>query len=255
MHRSKQPLVVWFWAAYTVATHTPGLSAVQLQRQLGPQTSYKTAFMLLHKLRAAMVREGRERLRGVVEVDESFVGGPDPGGGRRHIGNKALVIGAVEVRGERAGRVRLRVIPNGTQVTLEKFLRENVEPATEVRTDAYAGYFGLIDEGYMHIPRVQGGGQNAPVILPHIHRVFANLKTWLLGTHHGAVRKQHLQAYLNEFVFRYNRRQTPMAAFQTILGLIEERRGPTYKGLYGIAKGEEEYVHPTNPTLRVRRRA
>lgn len=245
MHRSKQPLTLWFWAAYLVTTWTPGLSAVQFQRQAGLR-SYQTAFTMLHKLRAAMVKEGREKLRGVVEADESYVGGAEAGGlGRRHIGKKALVAGAVEVRGERAGRVRLRVVPNASQVSLETFLRENVELGTEVRTDAWSGYFGLAATGYAHVPLIEGVPERAAVILPHIHRVFSNLKTWLLGTHHG-VSKQHLQAYLNEFTFRYNRRGTPMAAFQTVLGLIAERRGPTYRGLYGVAKGSAEWAHP-NP--------
>lgn len=245
MHRSKQPLRAWFYAAYLVTTHTPGISAVQLQRQIG--VTYETAFMMLHKLRAAMVKADREKLRGVVEVDESYVGGREESGGRRHIGNKALVVGAVEVRGTKAGRVRLKVIQDASQASIEKFVTENIEPGTEIRTDAWSGYFGLRGLGYQHVASVQGGGRNAPKILPHIHRVFSNLKTWLMGTHHGAVRKQHLQAYLNEFVFRFNRRQTPMAAFQTVLGLSQERAGPTYKGLYGIAKGAEEYAHPRNP--------
>lgn len=92
--------------------------------------------------------------------------------------------------------------------------------------------------------------ERATVILPHVHRVFANLKRWLLGTYQGAVSWQHLPAYLNEFTFRYNRRQTPMAAFQTVLGLTEQRLGPTYKGLYGVGKGETEYVHPNPSGLR-----
>lgn len=247
MHRTKQPMRVWFWAAYLVTTHTPGLSAVQLQRQVG-LTSYKTAFLLLHKLRAAMVRQGREKLRGVVEVDETFIGGEEPEMRGRALGLKALVVGAVEDRGESAGRVRLRLIPNAKGATLEKFVKENVEPGSEVRTDGWAGYNGLISLGYLHMPSIEGTPARATVILPHVHRVFANLKTWILGTHHGAISHQHLQAYLNEFTFRYNRRGTPMAAFQTVLGLSEERLGPTYKGLYGVAKGETEYVHP-NPAV------
>jgi transposase-like protein len=247
MHRSKQPLKIWFWAAYLVTTHTPGISAVQLQRQTGIKY-YETAFMMLHKLRAAMVKEGRGRLRDVVEVDESYFGGEEPGVSGRETVKKALVACAVEVRGKQTGRVRLRVVPNAGAKSLEKFVKENVEPGTEVRTDGWAGYAGLADLKYVHVPVVEGTPKRAAVILPHVHRVFANVKTWILGTHHG-VSNQHLQAYLNEFTFRYNRRRTPMAAFQTVLGLIDERLGPTYDGLYGVRKGKTEYVHP-NPQKR-----
>lgn len=245
MHRSKQPLRVWFWAAYLMTTYTPGLSAVQLQRQIG-LSSYKTAFLLLHKLRAAMVRRGREKLRGVVEIDETLIGGYEPEMVGRAKGLKAIVVGAIEVQGEITGRVRLRVIQNAGKSALEEFIKENVELGSEVRTDGWAGYAGLTTAGYRHVASVEGTPERAVVILPHVHRVFANLKTWILGTHHGAVSWQHLQAYLNEFTFRYNRRGTPMAAFQTLLGLTDERLGPTYKGLYGIVRGETEYVHP-NP--------
>jgi len=247
MHRSKQPLRVWFWAAYLVTTHTPGISAVQLQRQVG-LSSYKTAFHMLHKLRSAMVKEGREKLRGVVEIDETYIGGAEPGVAGRKTLRKAIVAGAVEVRGNRAGRVRLRVIPNATARTLEKFVKENVEPGTEILTDGWGGYSKLAELGYVHMPTIEGSPERATVILPKIHRVFANVKTWILGTHHG-VSNQHLQAYLNEFTFRHNRRGTPMAAFQTVLGLVDKRPGPTYKSLHGIAKGETDYVHP-NPRKR-----
>ena len=249
MHKTRQPLRAWFWAAYLVTTHTPGLSAVQLKRQLGGKVHYETAFLMLHKLRAAMVREGREKLRGVVEVDETFIGGREadmPG----RAGSKPIVVGAVEDKGESAGRVRLRLIPNAGRRTLEKFIRENVELGSEVRTDGWAGYNALSKLGYRHMATIEGSPEMAVVILPHVHRAFANLKTWLLGTHHGAVSWQHMQAYLNEFVFRYNRRGTPMAGFQTVLGLADERLGPTYEGLYGIAKGETEYAHPNPGELR-----
>ncbi len=240
MHRSKMPLTMWFQAAYLVTTHTPGMSALQFQGQLG-LTSYKTAFMMLHKLRAAMVREGREKLRGVVEVDETYIGGAKEGPVGRGALGKVIVAGAVEVRGERAGRVRLSVVPNVNGPTLEGFVKANVEQGSAVRTDAWRGYFGLEREGYNHAPLLGASSDK----LPHIHRAFSNLKSWLVGTHHG-VSPQHLPAYLNEYVFRYNRRQTRMAGFQTVLGLIAERRGPTYKGLAGVKTGTGEWAHP-NP--------
>jgi len=236
MHRSKMPLTLWFHAAYLVSTLTPGLSALQFQRQVG-LTSYQTAFTMLHKLRSAMVRTGRDRLSGLVEVDETYIGGPEPGKKGRGAGGKTIVIGAVDVRGKFANRVRLKVIPNVTQETLTTFIQENAEEGSTIRTDEWMGYNKVEQAGYRH---------EIDTDLKHIHRVFSNLKTWLLGTHHG-VSPQHLQAYLNEYTFRFNRRGTPMAAFQTVLGLSKERVGPTYKGLYGIAKGELGWVHPSNP--------
>ena len=240
MHRSRQPLTSWFWAAYLVTTHTPGMSALQFQRQMG-LSSYRTSFMMLHKLRAALVKEGREKLRGTVEIDESYIGGKEAGPGGRGARGKAIVAAAVEVRGRAAGRVRLRKIPDVTAHALEDFVKENVELGSVVATDGWAGYRGLDKAGYQHAT-IPGSASEK---LPHVHRVFSNLKTWLIGTHHG-VSIQHLPAYLNEYTFRFNRRKTPMAAFQTSLGLIAERRGPTYKGLYGVAKGGLAWIHP-NP--------
>jgi transposase-like protein len=237
MHRSKQPLTLWFHAAYLVTTHTPGFSALQFQRQVG-LPRYETAFTMLHKLRASMVKSGRDRLSGLVEVDETYVGGEREGKPGRGAEGKVIVAGAVDVRGEHANRVRLKVIPNVTQAALTEFIKANVEEGATIQTDDWVGYARIESAGYRHIVDAD---------LIHVHRVFSNLKTWLLGTHHGAVRAQHLQAYLNEFTFRFNRRNTPMAAFQTVLGLAKERIGPTYRGLYGIAKGQEIWAHPTNP--------
>jgi transposase-like protein len=251
MHRSRMPLRLWFWAAYLVTTHTPGLSARQFARQL--DLHYETAFQMLHKLRAAMVREGRERLRGTVEVDEAYIGGARSGKGGRGAYGKVLVAGAVEVRGQKMGRIRLGVVRGASADQLVGFVKAMVEEGSTVVTDAWKGYASLGRGGYQHEAQLEGTPERAPEILPHIHLIFSNLKTWLLGTHHGSVRKQHLQAYLNEFTFRFNRRVVPMAAFQTVLGLIGERQGPTYAGLYGVAKGSDAWRHP-NPTCRMRGR-
>jgi transposase-like protein len=152
-------------------------------------------------------------------VDETYVGGPDVGlRGGREKGEKAIVVGAVEARGEGSGRVRLATIPDVTARSLGGFVRTSVEPGTTVITDGWGGYVGLAGDGYRHRPRVQGERQRAKRILPRIHRVFGNLQTWLRGTHHGVDRK-NLQPYLDEFTFRFNRRGVPMAAFQTLLGL------------------------------------
>ena len=221
LHRTRVPLTVWFWAAYLVTTHTPGLSAVQLQRQLG--VSYETAWALLHKLRRAMVNPEREPLKDRVEVDETYLGGPEAGlkGGRQLL-DKALVVGAVEVRGKAAGRVRLQVVPDASARSLTGFVRRTVTPGSVILTDRWQAYAPLPDLGYHHRPRTQGPPERAGQLLPHIHRVFGNLKTWLGGTHHG-----------DEFAFRFTRRRTPMAAFQTLLGLASGVHGPTtYDMLY-----------------------
>jgi transposase-like protein len=198
---------------------------------------------MLHKLRASMVRGGRDRIGGVVEVDETYVGGERPGRTGRGALGKVIVAGAVDLRGKYANRVRLKVIPNVTQATLTEFVQSNILEGATVKTDDWLGYNKLSEAGYNHVTTKE---------LIHIHRVFSNLKTWLIGTHHG-VSKQHLQAYLNEYTFRFNRRNTPTAAFQTVLGLAKGRLGPTYEGLYGIAKGRKVYAHPNNPTSELTR--
>jgi len=189
---------------------------------------YETAWLMLHKLRRAMLRPDREPLHLKVEVDETCVGGREEGKrGGREIGNKALVIGAVEVRGTASGRIRLQVVSDASGPSLGSFVKLNVEQGAVVITDAWKGYTGLSDMGYRHEPHVQGGPEGAEKYLPRIHRAFGNLKTWLLGTHHG-IGKKHMQAYLNEFAFRFNRRRTPKAAFQTLLGLGSQRDPTTY---------------------------
>ena len=238
MHRSKQLLRLWFEAAYLVTTHTPGMSALQFQRQVGIP-SYKTAFMMLHKLRAAMVRPGRDQLSGLVEVDETYIGGERPGRVGRGALGKVIVAGAVDIRGTSANRIRLQVIPDVSGTTLINFLRTYVLPGSTVKTDEWTGYSRVREAGYQHVVTTE---------LIHIHRIFGNLKTWLIGTHHG-VSPQHLQAYLNEYTFRFNRRGTPMAAFQTVLGLAKGRMGPTYEGIYGVKKGRKEWAHPINPIM------
>lgn len=235
MHRSKQPLRLWFWAAYLVMTKTPGISALQLQRQLG-LTRYETAFNMLHKLRAATVRPQRDRLVGHVEVDEAFIGGV--------ASTKSVVVAAVEHRTQGAGRIRMRQLRDTTTRALIGFVRDAVEPRSHVFTDGLKAYRTLWEHGYEHHFVVQS--ETGEPALPLVHLIFSNLKAWLQGTFHGAVRHQHLQAYLNEFVFRFNRRKTPMAAFQTILGIGSHATAPTYKGLYTGTWG-----HP-NPKARSR---
>jgi len=258
MQSSHTPLSTWFWGAYLVTTQTPGQSALQFQRQLG-LSRYETAFQILHKLRAGMVRPERDKIGGKypVEVDECYVGGRTRGEGRG-VHYKATVVGAVEVRprtedGKKhkrsvyAGRLRLRVVSEMPTIEeklvnprlsgreaeiLTTFVTDTVEPGSIVRTDGWGGYGDLVKFGYDHDSLVLGGDPDkAEKHLPMIHLIFSNLKAWIQGTHHG-VSQQHLQAYLNEYVFRFNRRFYPMTAFNSVLGLAAHAVPPTYAQLY-----------------------
>ena len=231
MHHSKLPLIVWFWAAYLMATHSNGISALQLQRQLG-LGSYKSAWLLCGKLRRAMVAPGRAPLAGLVEVDETELpcrGQNDPltgGGGRSHQG-KMPVVGAVEIQDGGPGRIRLVRSADYSARSLHAFIAANLAPGTTAKTDGWSGYPGA--PGVRHDPHVVGP-MAAHVVLPWVHRVFSNLKTWALGVYHG-LRREHLQSYLDEFVFRFNRRRTRHAAFRSLLGIAAVIAPVTYKKL------------------------
>jgi transposase-like protein len=233
MHRSHVPIQEWFWAAYLVATITPGISALQLQRQLG-LGSYRTAWFMLNRLRKGMVSDYRSRLSGIVEADETIIGSPiknKRGRGVTHGTYKSLVVGAVEVipyvdkKGaacEKAGRLRLAVIQNADEATIGSFLNKNVDRGSVIRSDGWRGYSKTALNGYHHDKQIVGSPERVHLVAPHIHRVFSNLKAWLTGTHHG-VEPKYLTRYLDEYVFRFNRRQTPMAAFQTLLGIASNK--------------------------------
>ena len=229
MHKTRLPLTLWFWAAYLVATHGPGMSALQLQRQLGI-SRYETAWALLHKLRRAMVAPEREPLSDEVEVDEGYLGGRDThlrGGRQRH--GKPLVGVAVEVRGSGSGRLRLQLLPDASAASLRSFIRSSVAAGAIIYTDGWSGYRGLDGVGFDHRPRIQHARfPDREWLLPRAHRALSNLRTWLQGTHHG-VSPKHLPVYLDEFVFRHNRRRTPLAGFQTLLGLGSVHRPTTYR--------------------------
>jgi len=205
---TRTPLTLWFRAIWWVVSQKSGASALALQRILG-LGSYRTAWTWLHKLRRAMVRPGREPLSKLVEVDETLVGGVESGGGRRHVGSKAVVVIAAEVRGRAIGRIRMQRVPDFSADSLLSFVAEAVAPGTQVITDGLQSYRGLGERGYRHDRRVAlGSGEAAEAVLPHVHRVAALLKRWLLGTHHGAVSREHLDYYLDEFTFRFNRRSS-----------------------------------------------
>lgn len=245
MHRSKLSLTIWFWAAHLMATHSNGMSALQFAAQLG--ITYKTAWLLTQKLRRSMVDPQREPLEGVVEVDQAEI--PfradntffDPAKS-----GKILVAGAVEVidRGARrakprrkgakyldtrSGRIRLAAIADNSAASLETFVRANVKPGTTLLTDGHRSYAGLTD--YRHDPRTVGR-MAGHVVLPWIHRVFSLMKRWGLGTYHG-LRRKHIDTYLNEFVFRYNRRFYRHVSFETVLGLASRHQPTSYWDIIG----------------------
>jgi hypothetical protein len=193
---------------WLVTSQKSGASALGLQRVLG-LGSYETAWSWLHKLRRAMVRTGRERLKGVVEVDEAFVGGVSAGKGRDGIG-KALVVIAAEEDGKGIGRIRLGRVPEASTPSLHGFIQQSVALGSTIHTDGWAPYQGLEKLGYSHtVTKLKGKGKEAAVeLLPRVHRVASLLKRWLLGTHQGAVGPTHLDYYLDEFTFRFNRRRS-----------------------------------------------
>src|SRR3954449_566985 len=263
--QTKTALARWFLAIYLVTSSKGGIAAAELQRQLG-LGSYQTAWSWLHKLRKAMVRPDREPLAGRVEADETYVGGPRPGKRGRGAAGKTLVAGAVEAgetEGRRLGRLRLAggpdapaagpqgllcaarpapgrrrpgVVPAASAASLEGFLGAAVATPTAVATDGWSGYAGLAAEGYAHEP-VDPGAPDAALRLPGIHLVFGLVKRWLLGTHHGAVSKKHLPAYLDEYVFRFNRRTAKRIShgFARLVEQAVRTRPVTYRAIVAAA--------------------
>lgn len=203
---TRLPLTLWFRAMWYVTSQKNGASALGVQRILG-LGSYETAWTWLHKLRRAMVRPGRDRLSGTVEVDETYLGGPEAGAGGRGTARKALIAVAAQEAGRGIGRVRLRRITDVSALTLGRFVDQAVEPGSLLRTDGWPAYLSVQLRGYRHEVRVIGRRRAlASELLPRVHRVVALLKRWLMGTHQGAVRHPHLDYYLDEFTFRFNRR-------------------------------------------------
>lgn len=200
---SHLPLTTWFRAMWYVTSQKNGASALGVQRVLG-LGSYKTAWALMHKLRRAMVRPGRDRLRGAVEVDETYWGGEERGAVGRLTEDKALIAVAAEEGGKGIGRIRLRRIADASRDSLHGFIAESIEPGSTVCTDGLNAYLGLT--GYVHDRQVQRRQPEGHHLLPRVHRVVSLLKRWLLGTHQGAVGHEYLDYYLDEFTFRFNRR-------------------------------------------------
>jgi len=271
------PLTLWFNAAWLVATLKPGISAVQLQRQLGI-TRFETAWMMLHKLRGGLVAPARDKLSSTctdpkhndhwIEVDEVEVGGEQTQEDRSERGtNKAIVMVAVEVHSwigkadprdkegdypkgkstksgqhTRAGRARMRVVPDKAFHSLLPFCRDNIEKGSTILTDGADAYKALPQLGFKHKFIVAARTADP---LPTLGRVTTNLKSWLIGTHKRAVQAQHLQAYLNEFVFRFNRRDIPWVAFNRALALaMLERDAVEYDALEA---GRWRHPNPSEP--------
>lgn len=201
---TKQPLQIWFRAMWYVVNQKSGVSTLGLQRVLGLRR-YETVWIMMHKLRSAMVRPGRERLSGEVEVDETYIGGEKPGKRGRGAAGKALVLIAVEDKENHMGRIRLQRVADASGASLIPAVSGSVEPGSIVRTDDWNGYNGLNKKGYKHkvVRQTATIGED---LLPLAHRVASLLKRWLQGTHQGAVRHSHLDYYLDEFTFRFNRR-------------------------------------------------
>jgi len=202
------PLTVGFRAMGWVIAQKNGVSALGLQRVLG-LGSYQTAWAWLHKLRRAMVRPGRDRLAGTVEVDETYLGGLEEGKRGRQTEKKALIVVAAQEEGRGIGRIRMRRIADASAASLMPFVQDSIEPGSVVHTDGWLGYEPLERKGYRHrITFLRGPEESPSELLPRVHRVISLLKRWLLGTHQGAVSFEPLDYYLDEFTFRFNRRRS-----------------------------------------------
>jgi len=205
---TRKPLRMWFLAMWFVTSQKNGVSALGLQRVLG-LGSYETAWTWLHKLRRAMVRPGRDSLTGTVEVDETYVGGPEEGKRGREVESKAIVAVATEKSGRGVGRIRLRRIEDVSGDSLLPFVQGAVVPGSVVHTDGWSGYSGLAAAGYKHqVTVIKSGVEPADQVMPRVHMVASLLKRWLIGTHQGGIQHRHLDYYLDEFTFRFNRRHS-----------------------------------------------
>ena len=240
---------MWFAAAWQLTSQKHGVSALGLQRVLG-LGSYQTAWAMLHRYRSAMVRPGRERLSGRVEADETYVGGEEPGARGRQTDKKAIVAIAVEVRDPRGfGRARLRCVPDVSAASLVPFVCDVVEPGAVVLTDGWGAYNALGEHGYTREKTViSASGDPAHVSLPAVHRIASLLKRWLLGTHQGAVGIEHLDAYLNEWTFRFNRRASRQRGllFYRLLEQAVATDPVTYREL--VVNPQPGRRRPTAPT-------
>ena len=235
-HRTHKPLRSWFTAIFLFVSSKQGISAVELGRQLGMREA--TAWTWLHKLRHSLGARDTELLSGIVEIDETYEGGVEPGVPGRGARTKSLVAAAVEVNPDDKGfgRAKLRRIDDASADSLQRFVRETVAPGTNVLTDGWRAYEGKAVEGCEHVAiNISASGLPAHQALPAVHRVFSLLHRVLLGTYQGAVRPKHLAAYLDEFEFRFNRRHAKSRTllFQRALSCAVAARPPEYWRIAG----------------------
>jgi transposase-like protein len=253
--RTRTPLTVWFSVCWLLATGKDGISALSVKRTL-EIGSYQTAWAMLHRLRSVLVRPGRDRLAGTVEVDETYIGGEQAGlSGGRAKGKKVLTGIAVEIREPKGfGRCRMRPLADASAASLHPFVTDHVEPGTTVITDGWQGYRGLEKLGYLDERRSQRAaralGEDPGELLPAVHRVASLAKRWLLGTHQGAADDAHLPSYLNEFVFRFNRRHSRSRGmvFYRVLELAVAHYPVRYHDL--IARKRPRALPPAPPQVR-----
>lgn len=246
MHRSKTDALIWFWSVFLVATQTPGVSALELQKKLGI-ARYETAFQILHKLRAEMVRPGRDKIgeKWPLQLDIVFVGGKTRSGVQGKTDQVPVII-AVEIRRQEvrnhktkkiskrgiAGRIRMQKLSDKTAASVDKFVIDCLALGSTIVSDDGTEFTNLRNLGFDHRPvPMRGDREKMDKYLPMISRVTTNLKTWIDGTYHG-VGKQHLQTYLNEFMFRFNRRFVRAVSFRTLLRLGTQHAGLTYREIY-----------------------
>jgi transposase-like protein len=259
--RTRTPLTVWFTACWMFATSKSGASALALQRAL-EIGSYQTAWTMLHRLRSALVRPGREQLSGTVEVNETYIGGDEPGlqGGRAK-GKKVLTAIAVEsTAGGGLGRCRMAPLANASGKSLNAFVTDHVQPGATVVTDGWQGYRGLPELGYIHEPRSQRAararGEEIGNLLPGVHRIASLVKRWLLSTHQSSATPEHLPSYLNEFVFRFNRRRSRSHGmiFYRVVELAVAHQPVPYKDIIATKRPRRtmptsRHVYATPPSL------
>lgn len=243
--RTRTPLPLWFRAIWWVVTQKNGASALGLQRVLG-LGSYETAWTWLHKIRRAMVRPDRDRLNGCVEVDETYLGGLEEGVHGRETFKKALVVIAAQEDGKGIGRIRMGRVADASADSLLPFIESSVEPGSLIHTDGWPGYAGLEAKGYEHKATVcKGAKASASDLLPRVHRVASLLKRWILGTHQGAVSPEHLDGYLDEFTFRFNRRtsQSRGKLFYRLMQNAMAVRPAPYKDVIKGIRGPQPRNH------------
>lgn len=237
LHNSRTPIRKWFVGMWLLCTQKTGVSAKTLQREL--KVGYKTAWLMLQKLRRAMVRAERTPLVGTIEVDETYVGGEETGVGGRELVGKALVVIAVELNGKKIERIRLRHVPNASGQSLVGFISDYVAKGSKVHTDDWNGYNGVQEAGYTHrVTPIQGDPERAIKFFPHVHLIASLLKRWLGATHQGAVQKKHLQVYLDEYVFRFNRRHSRHVGkiFRRLVEQMVIHKAKSYKEIANLAE-------------------